>query len=223
MRLHTREWGRGDQVALLLHGITADSTAWDQVGPALADRGYRALAVDFRGHGRSPRAASYQPQEFADDVLETVAARPTLAIGHSLGGWMLALAVDRLQPALAVYEDPAWAVSAGEQRDIAAMLRSQPPPGFDPHCLTGLLPGCGYDDSPPTVPVPSLVMLADPSDRVGPEAAADLRRRGFTIRTVSGTGHWIHTDDFAGFMDCLDRWVEEAGGHPPDRPAQTGR
>lgn len=224
MRLHTREWGRGDEVALLMHGITADSTAWQQVGPALADRGYRVVAVDFRGHGASPRAASYQPAEFADDVLQTVAARPVLAIGHSLGGWVLALVVDRLQPALAVYEDPAWEVSAEEQRDIAAILRSQPPPpGFDPQCATSLLPGRGYDDSPPTARVPSLVILADPSDRVGPETAADLRRRGFTTRTVAGAGHWIHAENFTGFMDCLDRWVEDTGGHPLGRPPRTGR
>ncbi len=215
MKLHTVEWGHGSRIALLLHGITADSTAWEQVGPALVDRGYRAVAVDLRGHGSSPRAASYQPARFADDVLETVAARPALAIGHSLGGWVLALAVDRLQPALAVYEDPAWTVSAQEQRDIAAMLRSQPsPPGFDPHCLSGLLPGHGYDDSPSSARVPSLVMLADHSDRVGPEAAADLRRRGFTTETVPGSGHWIHAEDFSGFMDCLDRWVEDVGSHP---------
>lgn len=222
MQLHIREWGGGDRVALLLHGITADSTAWDEVAPALADRGYRVVAVDFRGHGRSPRAASYQPRQLAEDVLETVAARPALAIGHSLGGWVLALAVDRLQPALAVYEDPAWEVSGAEQRDIFAMLSSQPPPpGFDPRCLTGLLPGRDYDDRPPTARVRSLVILADPSDRVSPVAAAELHRRGFTIRTVPGTGHWVHTDDLAGFMDCLDRWVESVGGHPAGRPAQT--
>ncbi len=219
MRLHTREWGSGEHLALLMHGITADSTAWDEVGPALAERGYRALAPDFRGHGDSPRASSYEPAEFAEDVLETVADRPALAIGHSLGGWVLALVVDRLRPALAVFEDPAWEVSAEEQRDIAAMLWSQPPPpGFDPATLMGLLPGRGYDDSPATARVPSLIMLPEPSDRVGPEAAADLRRRGFTIESVPGTGHWIHTEDFTGFMACLDRWIDVVGGHP-----QTGR
>ncbi len=198
-----------------MHGITADSTAWEQVGPALADRGYRALAVDLRGHGRSPRAASYEPPEFADDVLETVSTQPALAIGHSLGGWVLALAVDRLQPTLAVYEDPAWQVSGEEQRDIAAMLRSQPPPpGFDPNSLDGLLAGRGYDDRPPTAQVPSLVIVPEASDRVGPEAAEDLRRRGFTIRTVPGTGHWVHADDLPGFMDVLDRWVADVGDHP---------
>ncbi len=219
MRLQAREWGRGDHVALLLHGITADSAAWHQVGPALADRGYRALAVDLRGHGGSPRAASYPPAEFAADVIETVAPRPALAIGHSLGGWVLALAVDRLQPALAVYVDPAWAVSGEEQRDIAAMLRSQPPPpGFDPHCITGLLPGRGYDDSPPRAAIPSLVMLADPSDRVAPPAAADLRQRGFTLATVPGAGHDVHAD-LTGFMRCLDGWIADVGGHPTPRLA----
>ncbi len=225
MKLHTRQWGSGEDVALLMHGITGNSTDWAEVGPALADRGYRAVAVDLRGHGESPRASSYEPAELAQDVLETVLARPALAIGHSLGGWMLALLVDRLQPALAVYEDPAWVVSTEEQVEIAALLRSQPPPpGFDPHALTGLLPGRGYDDSPPAASVPSLVMTADPSDRINPEEAADLRRRGFMVETVPGTGHWIHTEDLPAFMACLDRWVDAVGGgHPRPTPATLGR
>lgn len=55
MQLHTREWGTGDRTALLVHGIMSDSRTWRRVGPALAERGYRVLAVDLRGHGRSPR------------------------------------------------------------------------------------------------------------------------------------------------------------------------
>jgi pimeloyl-ACP methyl ester carboxylesterase len=45
--LHTREWGAGDRVAVLLHGTMADSRAWWRVGPALALRGYRAIGVDL--------------------------------------------------------------------------------------------------------------------------------------------------------------------------------
>ncbi|MDQ6874768.1 MAG: alpha/beta hydrolase [Actinomycetota bacterium] len=221
MRLHTREWGSGDQVALLMHGITGSSADWEQVGPALAERGYRAVALDFRGHGESPRASSYEPAEFAQDVLETVAAGPALAIGHSLGGWVLALVVDRLQPALAVYEDPAWDVTTEEQVEIAAELRSQPPPpGFDPAALGGLLPGRGYDDSPPAARVPSLVLVADPSDRISPEEVVDLRRRGFTVETVPGASHWIHAEDLPAFLAALDRWVAAAGGHPTPGPTQ---
>ncbi len=211
MKLHTREWGGGDRVALLMHGITGDSTTWARVGPALADRGYRAVAVDFRGHGQSPRAASYEPAAFADDLLETVPARPALAIGHSLGGWVLALVVDRLRPGLAVYEDPAWDVTADEQVEIAQELRSLPaPPQFDQAALAGLLPGRSYNDSPPAATVPSLLVLADPSDRVSPEEAADFRHRGFAVATVPGAGHDIHAEELAGFLGCFDRWAAQA-------------
>ena len=64
MKLHTREWGAGHRVAVLLHGTMADSRAWWQVGPALAGRGYRVIAVDLPGHGRSPRCPNSTVEMF---------------------------------------------------------------------------------------------------------------------------------------------------------------
>jgi pimeloyl-ACP methyl ester carboxylesterase len=55
--------------------------------------------------------------------------------------------------------------------------------------------------------VPSLVLLADPSQLIPPERAEELRRRGFAIRTVAAAGHSIHRDDLQGFMAALDGWV----------------
>ena len=58
-------------------------------GTALADDGWRADAVDLRGHGLAPRALDYTIAAYAADLL---AARPDgggawdLVIGHSLGG-----------------------------------------------------------------------------------------------------------------------------------------
>ncbi|MGW8949417.1 alpha/beta fold hydrolase [Streptomyces sp. NPDC055709] len=108
MQLHTHTWGAGDRVALLIHGIMADHRTWRRVGPALADRGYRVVAVDLRGHGRSGRAASYTARDHADDLAETLPTGADLAVGHSLGGLTLSLAVERLAPRRAVYSDPAW-------------------------------------------------------------------------------------------------------------------
>src|SRR5215471_10253337 len=88
MKLHVREWGTGDRVAVLIHGITSDSTGWRRLGPDLAARGYRALAVDLRGHGLSERG-DYSPDAWAEDVLDSLPARPELALGHSLGGIVL--------------------------------------------------------------------------------------------------------------------------------------
>ena len=125
MRLNTREWGSGERIAVLVHGIMSDSRTWRRVGPALADRGYRVIAVDLRGHGGSrpggpdadlsdagtgPGSGAYRyaPHRYADDLAETLPPGVELAVGHSLGGLALAGAVERLRPARAVYLDPAW-------------------------------------------------------------------------------------------------------------------
>ena len=148
MRLNTREWGSGERIAVLIHGIMSDSRTWRRVGPALADLGYRVIAVDLRGHGGSgpgdapeqapegtpenapenaPEQAPgggagdgrYAPGRYADDLAETLPPGVELALGHSLGGLALAGAVERLSPRRAVYLDPAW--------------RFDPPgKGFDP-------------------------------------------------------------------------------------------
>ncbi|TCC47701.1 alpha/beta fold hydrolase [Kribbella capetownensis] len=57
-----------------------------RVGAALAERGYRAVAVDLPGHGGSPAAPDASVGMFAASVAETVGCEPELAIAHSLGG-----------------------------------------------------------------------------------------------------------------------------------------
>ena len=88
MKLNTREWGTGDRIAVLVHGIMSDSRTWRRVGPALAERGYRVVAVDLRGHGASGPADEYPNEAYGADIIETIAALGgvDLVIGHSLGG-----------------------------------------------------------------------------------------------------------------------------------------
>src|SRR4029453_3772311 len=57
---------------VLLHGFPQDSTAWDQVSPALHQQGLRTLAPDQRGYSPMARPrgrSSYRLRELADDVL----------------------------------------------------------------------------------------------------------------------------------------------------------
>jgi pimeloyl-ACP methyl ester carboxylesterase len=42
---------------------------------------------------------------------------------------------------------------------------------------------------------------------LGPDFAAELRRRGFEVRTVAGTGHCVHRDDLSGFLSSLEGWI----------------
>jgi pimeloyl-ACP methyl ester carboxylesterase len=233
VKLHIREWGGGDKIAVLIHGLTSDSTTWDRVGPALAGRGYRVLALDLRGHGLSPRGP-YDPQSWAHDVVESLlpSPRPQLIVGHSLGGVVLSLAVDRLRPSRAVYSDPAWRIPspahAGAREMFAAqkswtreeIAASRPHWGpaevdlkfaalqhWDAASAKGFFDGREWDYSPGRPVVPSLVLLADPSALVSPERAEELRQSGFEVRIVPGAGHTIYCDDFEGFMAGLEGWV----------------
>jgi pimeloyl-ACP methyl ester carboxylesterase len=231
MKLHVREWGTGDRVAVLIHGMTSDSTGWRRLGPDLAARGYRVLAPDLRGHGLSGRG-DYSPAAWADDLVESLPARPALALGHSLGGMALALAVERLQPARAVYEDPAWLVppdrheqsarafvarKAWSREDTAAenprwsvedvdgkLIELE---RWDPATVDGVLNGHVWDHTPAAPVVPSLVLLADPSQLVPPPAAERLRAAGFEVRVVPGAGHSIHRDDYEAFVTSLTGWI----------------
>ncbi|MFF8828721.1 alpha/beta fold hydrolase [Streptomyces sp. NPDC015131] len=232
MLLHTTTWGEGDRIALLVHGIMADHRTWRRVGPALAGRGYRVVAVDLRGHGASARAGAYTAHDFADDLVETLPGGADLAVGHSLGGLALSLAAARLAPRRAVYADPAWNLPAGEdgyrgelfagfkaatREAVAAMnprwdaedvgIELETLKVWDETTAFGLEPLAGTDLLPPEPVVPSLVVLADPSRLVSAERAALLRERGFEVRTVRGAGHTIHRDDFGGFMAALEGWV----------------
>lgn len=231
MKLHLTEVGEGPSTAILVHGLLSDHGAWCRVAPQMLARGYRVVMPDLRGHGLSPRG-DYTPEAWADDLVETLPKNAALAIGHSLGGLALALAVERLAPARAVFVDPAWKVSAaGHQRSrqdfraqldwTAADLRRAHPrwadedilarasslKRMDPRCIDGLLPGGGHDFAPSRPAVPSLVMLADPSDLVPPQDAAMLRTAGFDVVTVPNTGHSIFRDDLEGFLDALDAWL----------------
>lgn len=231
MRLHVEKMGAGPRTAILVHGILSDHGAWCRVAPALASRGYRVLMPDLRGHGFSPRG-DYTPDAWASDLVETLPAGVDLAIGHSLGGMELSLAVDELRPRRAAYVDPAWKTTPAQdarygpnfraqlqwdadqlrahnprwsEEDIAARMASMS--RFDPRCIDGLLSGNGHDRMPRSRSIPSLVMLADPSDLVPPPDAAALEKLGFDVRYVAGSGHSIFRDDLVGFLACLDAWL----------------
>jgi pimeloyl-ACP methyl ester carboxylesterase len=111
------EWGAGDKIAVLVHGMLGSARQFHELGPALAGRGYRAIAVDLPGHGRSPATDDARIKLYAESVAQTIHAElgtrsrampgPVidLAIGHSLGAIVLAEALPLLRPARTVYVD----------------------------------------------------------------------------------------------------------------------
>jgi len=102
IRLHIAECGSGPLV-LLLHGFPEFWGAWRQQLTALADAGYRAVAVDLRGYGDSDKPPrGYDGWTLAGDVAGLIKAlgqtRADL-VGHAWGG-MIAWTVAALHPRL---------------------------------------------------------------------------------------------------------------------------
>jgi pimeloyl-ACP methyl ester carboxylesterase len=95
--LATHEWppsrahaGPAAPVAVLVHGITGWWNTWWRVAPALAERGWRVIAIDQRGHGMSPAIDGVATADsLAADIGATLdalgLATVDLLIGHSLG------------------------------------------------------------------------------------------------------------------------------------------
>ncbi|MEW2401461.1 alpha/beta hydrolase [Streptomyces sp. NPDC046862] len=89
-RIHLVEQGTGPLV-LLVHGFPESWYSWRHQLPALADAGYRAVAIDVRGYGRSSRPGAidaYRMLELVADnvaVVEALGERSAVVVGHDWG------------------------------------------------------------------------------------------------------------------------------------------
>jgi lipase len=97
-KLHVGRWGAGSFLVIAAHGLTATHAHFH----ALADQlGHEVtlLAPDLRGRGRSSELGGpYGMASHADDllaILDHVGAAAAVALGHSMGGFVAAVAADR--------------------------------------------------------------------------------------------------------------------------------
>jgi pimeloyl-ACP methyl ester carboxylesterase len=100
LRLAGDAWGDPDAPpVLLLHGAGQTRHSWRTTGSILATAGWRAIALDLRGHGDSERSAAgrYRLDDFAADVIAVSQVLPTppVLVGASLGGLAALVAVAR--------------------------------------------------------------------------------------------------------------------------------
>jgi pimeloyl-ACP methyl ester carboxylesterase len=84
-------WGQPNpaRTIILVHGLTASSRTWVELGPALAAQGWHVLAPDLRGRGQSGKPAhGYGIAIHANDLLalcDMLGLDQVAIIGHSLG------------------------------------------------------------------------------------------------------------------------------------------
>jgi len=97
-QIYYKDWGKG-QPLVFSHGWPLNADAWDAQMIFLAARGYRCIAHDRRGHGRSGQTwEGNDLNTYADDLAELVTVldlRDAVHIGHSTGGGEVARYIGR--------------------------------------------------------------------------------------------------------------------------------
>jgi len=87
--IYYKDWGYGRPV-ILSHGWPLSADSWESQHLHLAERGYRVIAHDRRGHGRSSQSWNGNDMDtYADDLAALTDAldlRHAIHVGHSTGG-----------------------------------------------------------------------------------------------------------------------------------------
>ena len=99
--IYVKDWGHeGGRPVVLMHGWPLSSDSWDDVAVPLADAGYRVLAYDRRGFGRSDQPwEGYDYDTFADDLADVMESAEiengAALVGFSMGGGEVARYMSR--------------------------------------------------------------------------------------------------------------------------------
>lgn len=99
-------YGEGERAVLLAHGGRFDRTSWAEQAPVIAAAGFRVLAIDFRGRGRSVGGHEWDGSDegyvydvrAALDWLRETGATSVSLVGASFGGWAVARAATEAEP-----------------------------------------------------------------------------------------------------------------------------
>jgi pimeloyl-ACP methyl ester carboxylesterase len=227
-KMHVTEWGVGNtKTAVLIHGIASSSLTWTKVAEELAKQDYHVYAPDLYGHGQSDKTDTYTFREWAKGVASVVPHNPDIAIGHSLGGLILASIKEQLEPKQIVFVDPAFYVPkqpitsivrkslrTAVLRDAKNMKKNYPLWSED--TINSELDSLKLWDSSSVSGIPETrfivakylrnpgnakMLLPHRSLLIPPFFLHKLKKASIPFKRIIGSGHNIHRDKFDEFME----------------------
>lgn len=88
VKLHFLQAGDGPLTVLLLHGGRYSSETWRGLGTLdlLAEKGYRVLALDLPGFGKSEKGDEVDPERFLGALIPLISERPVVVVTPSMSG-----------------------------------------------------------------------------------------------------------------------------------------
>ena len=120
-----KDWGSGQPV-VFSHGWPLNADVWDVESRLVAEHGFRAVAHDRRGHGRSSQPwQGHDMDTYADDLaalLEALDLRDVVLVGHSTGGgevvrYVARHGTDRVSKVLLLSAVPPLMIASEENPD----------------------------------------------------------------------------------------------------------
>jgi len=192
-QIYYKDWGAGQPV-VFSHGWPLDADAWEDQMVLLASHGYRAIAHDRRGHGRScQQRAGNDMDTYADDLAaltEALDLKNAVHVGHSTGGGEVARYIGRHGT-----QRVAKAVLIGSVTPL--MLRTEANPGGLPmEVFDGIRAG----------------VLADRSQFFKDLSAAfyGANRPGSKVSQGLRDSFWLQgmTAGFKAVLDCIKAFSE---------------
>lgn len=93
---HVSDQGKGDKVAMLIHGMPDDGSCWKYQAPALLKAGYRVIVPDTLGYGKTDRPTeidAYTGDKIIGhmfEIIDTLGLKDIYLMGHDYGaafGW----------------------------------------------------------------------------------------------------------------------------------------
>jgi non-heme chloroperoxidase len=197
-QIYYKDWGSGQPV-VFSHGWPLSADAWDDQMNFLGARGFRCIAHDRRGHGRSSQPWNGNEMDtYADDLatlVETLDLKDAIHVGHSTGGGEVARYIGR----------HGTSPSGARRVAKAVLIGAVPPLMLQTPANPGGLPMAAFDEIRAGVLADRAQFFADLSapfygaNRPGSKVSQGLRDSFWLQGMLAG---------FKGAFDCIKAFSE---------------